>query len=409
MPAGPGRGGRRARARISFTAVNASRPLIALACGLAAAEIALRIAIGGDGLLFGHPLPPYGEPTPAQRAWLAGQREASRPGAVETGPGRFDAELGWTVRPNGRSDDGLATSNAIGARGPREYASPKPPGVVRIACFGDSYTWCDEVADADAWPHRLEELDARIEAPNFGVAAYGTDQALLRFRREGRALEADVVAIGFLLENVGRNVNRYRPCWYPDSGSLAAKPRFVLEERGLRLVPTGFATQAELVAAIEDGSIRGRLAPDDHWASSLGPLASSAVARVAGAILADRAREVDALLAAPEGVPYRTTLALLVAFHEEARAAGAAAAPVLLFPRRVDLEDHLAGGERFWARLESDLRARGVPVIDLAAPLADAARVGGVGALYRGGHLSREGNAVVARALLAWLGSAQSL
>lgn len=390
--------------------VNARRPLIALACGLAAAELALRVAIGGDGLLLGHPLPPYGEPTPAQRGWLEAQRDALRAGAPEPGPGGFDPDLGWTVRPLARSADGSATSS-IGARGPREYARPKPPGVLRVACFGDSFTWCDEVGDGDAWPRRLEELDARIEAPNLGVAAYGTDQALLRFRREGRALEADVVAIGFLLENVGRNVNRYRPWWYPGSGSMAAKPRFVLEGETLRLVPTGFASQAELVAAIEDGSIRARLAADDHWAEvpALGWLEASAIARVAGAFAADRAREVERLFADDRGVPYRTTLALLATFHAEARASGAQAAPVLLFPRRGDLEGYLASGERFWARLEADLRARSIPVIDLALPLAEASATRGVEALYQGGHLSREGNGVVARAVLDWLGRAESL
>ena len=30
------------------------------------------------------------------------------------------------------------------------------------------------------------------------------------------------------LENIGRNVNRYRPLWHPNSGATGAKPRFVL-------------------------------------------------------------------------------------------------------------------------------------------------------------------------------------
>ena len=378
------------------------RAAIAVLIGLAAGEIGLRIAIGSDGLLFGHPLPPYGALTqPGQRAWLAAERravdaEARSPSAHGTG---FDAELGWVVSPDTRSDDGRVSTNSIGARGAREYPREKAAGSLRIACFGDSFTWCDEVEDSATWPAQLEALDPRVEAINLGVAAYGTDQALLRFRRQGRALRADVVCVGLLLENVGRNVNRYRPLWYPGSGSAAAKPRFRLRIGELVLVPHGFATHRELVEAIEDGSIRERLAEDEYWheVPDLGVLSHVAIARVFGAIVADRAREVERLWRDPEGEPYVTTIALLQAFVREAHAAGARHGLVLVLPRKPDLEGFVDGGNRFWSGPVDDLRARSVDAYDLAFPLADEARARGVGHLFSGGHLSRAGNAIVAR------------
>jgi hypothetical protein len=383
------------------------KALLALVVGLIGAEIALRIAIGADGALLGHPLPPYEALTNArQRGWLALQQEVQAGNASEAGPGVFDAELGWTVLASSANRDRTVVTNSIGARSAREYAPMRGDGVLRLACFGDSFTWCDEVANEETWEAQLEALDPAIEALNFGVAAYGTDQALLRFRRDGTKLDADVVCVGLLLENIGRNVNRYRPLWFPNSGSAAAKPRFLAAGGALELVPHGFATQAELLRAIGDGSVGTRLAEHEHWLDkpALGCLRHSAIARLAGAFVADREREVRDLWLDRRAEPFKTTLALLEEFDREGRASGARTALVLVFPRKPDLEELLRSGDCFWAGLLSDLDGRAIPVLDLAEPLAVAARREGVDRLYIGGHLSRAGNEVVARAVRDWLG-----
>ena len=85
----------------------------------------------------------------------------------------------------------------------------------------------------------LEAHEPRVEALNFGVPAYGTDQALLRLSREGLR-GARVAVLSLLLENIGRNVNRWRPLWTPRTLTPLAKPRFVLEGGALRLVPQPF-------------------------------------------------------------------------------------------------------------------------------------------------------------------------
>lgn len=391
------------------------RTLLALAVGLVLLDLGLSLLSFEDGLFLGRPLPPFEAVThPRQRQWLARQRaELARPG-VESEPGAFDPELGWCVRPGWTSADGAQRYGSLGARGPREYAPAPPPGTLRAVACGDSFTHCDFVADADTWQARMEAADPRLEVLNLGVGGYGTDQALLRFRRDGAALAPDVVLIGMLLENVGRNVNRYRPLWYPQTGSTAAKPRFVLDGSGdLRLVPLPLATRGELVDAVESGDVLELLAEHEHWGrGALGPLRHSSLARLAAGFLAYRARGVRRLWLDLEGEPRRVTLALLRAFHREALAAGARAAPVLVFPRRGDLAPLVEGddGARYWRGLLDELAAEGIPAIDLAPPLAEAYRaLGGMpdergdDPLYARGHLNPAGNAIVASVLLAWL------
>src|SRR5690348_16745610 len=98
----------------------------------------------------------------------------------------YDPDLGWAPRPGARSADGLQRVDAGGIRRDGETALAPPPGVLRVALFGDSFTFGDEVALGETWGAALERgIAARgIEAEvlNFGVNAYGIDQAFLRWQ-----------------------------------------------------------------------------------------------------------------------------------------------------------------------------------------------------------------------------------
>ena len=61
----------------------------------------------------------------------------------------------------------------------------RPDGSLRLACFGDSFTFGDEVQDAWCYPAMLEQRNPGLEALNYGVGAYGTDQALLQIHLQG--------------------------------------------------------------------------------------------------------------------------------------------------------------------------------------------------------------------------------
>ena len=379
--------------------------LVALLVSVVLCDLGVSLFLIRDGLFLGVPLPPFGALThPRQERWV---EALGQDPATTRGNGRFDAELGWTWKRSSVDDEGVHI-NALGARGERAYAAEKPPGVTRVLTFGDSFTFCDDIPDRFAFQRLLEHRHADFEVLNFGVSGYGTDQALLRFRRLGTELDADVVAIGILLENIGRNVNRFRPLWSTRTGFCATKPRFVLEDGTLQLVPQPFADQLALRDALLDGSVLESVAEHEYWLGRphvpTGRL--SGLVRVAAGWLAERERTPWRLWLDPEGEPFRTTVAVLERFHAEALASGATLAPILIFPTRADL-DRAMDGERTWDGLLDALGARGLEAIDLSVPLAARERElradPEAGSLYFKSHLSSVGNSVVADTLYDWI------
>jgi hypothetical protein len=248
--------------------------LVVLSVAVLAELVARFVLLPNDSLVW-RPLPPFdGLWTREQQVWLETQRAG---GDLAGSTGMFDPELGWTVRPNVSSRDGSVHTDALGRRTLRRYPEERAPGTRRIVASGDSFTWADEVADGEGWCARLEEAHEDWEVWNWGVGGYGTDQALLRLRREmvraGRG-PVDAVVVGLMIENIGRNVNRYRPRWH--SSSLpSAKPRFlVLVGGGLELLPQPYATREDFVAAVASGAIlddlaRGGARPVDRGPAGL--------------------------------------------------------------------------------------------------------------------------------------------
>ena len=131
----------------------------------------------------------------------------------------------------------LYRANSSGIRGDKEYTLVPPPGVRRILTFGDSYTHCDGVLNHETWQAIMESYDSNMEVINFGVGGYGTDQAYLRYLEEGRQYQSHIVLIGFMTENIKRNVNRYRPFYFPPTSMPLAKPRFIIKNGKLSLIP----------------------------------------------------------------------------------------------------------------------------------------------------------------------------
>ena len=155
---------------------------------------------------------------------------ADRKGRREAAYG-FDVHhptLGWALRPGIREmtvfGDKVLNSNSRGLRGRREYDYAKPPGVTRLLVLGDSFTFGQDVSDDETYCHYLEQLLPGAEVLNLGVHGYGHDQMLLYLREEGVKYKPDVVLLGFLYDDMERNLVGFRDY---------AKPRF--EERGGRL------------------------------------------------------------------------------------------------------------------------------------------------------------------------------
>lgn len=196
---------------------------------------------------------PYRVPVSAVRAQIAAYHALGDESYI-----RADPELGWTIRPDARSRDGLYLSDRLGLRSPergRDTPRRPRPGVLRIALFGDSFTHGNDVAYEDSWAAVLaERLAARgvaAEVLNLGVGGFAVDQAYLRWRKRGRELAPAVVAFGFQSSNCKRNLNLLRILYSRDTGLVFSKPRLVLEGEGLRAINVPTVDPDALPALLE--------------------------------------------------------------------------------------------------------------------------------------------------------------
>lgn len=146
----------------------------------------------------------------------------------------FDPDLGWVPRPGARSEDGRVQIDGVGAR---STGRARPGDVPRlVVTVGDSFTFGDEVADAESWPAyleaRLSESGEETGVVNLGVNAYGLDQAVLRFERDGAPLRPDIAILGLQPENLLRALNVVRPIFFAGTDLPFSKPRFVADGDG---------------------------------------------------------------------------------------------------------------------------------------------------------------------------------
>ena len=121
---------------------------------------------------------------------------------------RYHEKFGWTNVPGYRSDDRIPfelTINQQELRADREYAPEPPPGVQRIALFGDSCTFGEEVNDDQTIPVYLEQMLRDVEVLNFGVHGYGLGQMALRLEDEGFAFQPDHVVVVYLTMDFTRD------------------------------------------------------------------------------------------------------------------------------------------------------------------------------------------------------------
>ncbi len=296
-------------------------------------------------------LRPYRLPLAQIRATLAA---LAGPEAFLT----YDPEVGWKPRPGARSRDGLRRVDGAGIRTDVETAPAAASHVLRIALFGDSFTFGDEVGQDHTWGAALRETLATRGTPaevlNFGVNAYGIDQAYLRWRTAGRLYQPAVVVLGFQAEDVLRNLNVFRPFYFMNSEVPLSKPRFVARDGVLTTVNVPTIPPERLpavLAAIDDEPLlayeRYFAAHASHWwmQSKAAALVATALAgtRSNPWVLTDEAHDLAARIVA--------------AFAADVHAAGAAFVIVHL-PRREDFTTMRSGAPLWYADLLRTLDAR---------------------------------------------------
>jgi hypothetical protein len=310
------------------------------------------------------------------RPLLADRLSAEHRGLLESflagRPSLFqhNARLGWTLRPGFRSK--LCTIGLDGRR--RDPGRPKPSAAaVRVLAFGDSFTFGGDVPDRDAYPEALARLDAGLEIENFGVPAYGLDQAYLRYQLEGRASHPQIVILGFMAENIFRDVNVFRPFYRPPSQLPFAKPRFLPGPTHLTLVENPLPRLADYRRLLaRPAETLEQLGKHDHFYQTrlqAGPFDPSAAVRLIKLARQQLGRREDY---DPGSEAFRVTTGLFTSFYEQALRDGAQPV-VLIFPERRDLERWRSSRTKRYQPLLEFLAAKRYRVVDAMAAL-DATR-----------------------------------
>jgi hypothetical protein len=315
-----------------------------------------------------------------------------------------DSLLGWRYTPG--FDDDRHRISAQGLRGEREYAPEPAPGILRIAVFGDSFVYCNEVDTDDSWPRRLEEARPDTEVLNFGVGGYGTDQALLRYRHDGRRFSPHMAVMGFVPDDIRRNINVYRR-FLSDREHPLFKPRFILEADGsLTLLPNPVYEPADYLRIRQNPGAVLAFGENDFWYQAAvyeNPLYDwSASVRLFTYLWVhfhnkylDSQRLVDGDLLRPESEAFGVQCALLAAFAADVTADGARPL-VVLFPDRGTLANVRNGGAAVYAPLREWLAGQGVDCLDALDAFGPAADGDPADWYAPGGHYSPAGNGRVA-------------
>jgi hypothetical protein len=143
---------------------------------------------------------------------------------------QYDPDYGWTNVPDYRSDKDAPfelSINSQGLRASRDYDRAPAKGSRRIAVFGDSCAFGEEVNDDQTIPVHLERSLKGVEVLNFGVHGFGLGQMMLRLEREGLEFEPDHVVLVLMIP-----WDLYR---MKDRFFVHAKPVFTVRESVLQI------------------------------------------------------------------------------------------------------------------------------------------------------------------------------
>jgi hypothetical protein len=170
---------------------NASIVLIASLLPLLVGEFAARIHKGELFSLENVRVPPF---------------EDARPPRAE-----YDPNLGYLPKRGIWSGPFTAT---IDENGLRRNGKAPANAAAKVLAVGDSYTFGDDVNDAETWPAHLEVLLMR-PVLNGGVFGYGVDQTVLRAEELLRVYEPETLILCMIADDLKRAELSYRDGWKP--------------------------------------------------------------------------------------------------------------------------------------------------------------------------------------------------
>jgi hypothetical protein len=159
----------------------------------------------------------------------------------------YDQSLGWIVRPNLRSSDGVYFTGDRGMRvSETGVTRPATRVACRIALVGDSHTFGEELKFEETWSYLLKDyLPQPCQILNFGVGGSNVGQIYLRYIQDVRPWHPDMVIFALSSHTAQRTMGVYGLNMFPNNNALAcsktwpscqipwAQPRFDLREHEL--------------------------------------------------------------------------------------------------------------------------------------------------------------------------------
>ncbi len=149
----------------------------------------------------------------------------------------YDDQLGWTIGSSRRSENGLYFSSVEGIRSATiDTTFADRSASYRIALLGDSFMFGEEVPFESSLGYQLEAaLGSGFQVLNFGVPGYGVDQMYLRYEKDVRQWNPDVVILGFTDDDIIRSMMVY-PFIGRRLADALVQASFKLQEKGLALL-----------------------------------------------------------------------------------------------------------------------------------------------------------------------------
>ena len=322
--------------------------------------------------------------------------------------GNWDDELGW---PSPR-DAVAPPRDRTGAKYNPDFSQSDYPCA---SVYGASFVWGDDIPLADGW---VEQLSRKLGCwvANYGVPAYGTDQAYVRFQRMKQD-QAPVTMLGFSPEHIMLNVNQYRGFMGYGPSPSGLKGRFILDGEGrLEWIHRPRISEKEFVEFLRDPA---NLLPHEYLLPDTpdGPVTlrfpyTLTVARVAlmprlRVRFTGRPSWADFYRAGHRSGGLALTAAIVEAFVREAERRDKRALIVVL-PGASSFRAEAKFGQPEHAPLIAALAAKNIDVFDPSPALLTALGQRSYCELYTApadceGHFGIEGSRIVADVIMAEL------
>lgn len=344
----------------------------------------------------------------------------------EQGFYQIDPITGWSIRTGDSHKWAAYEANSNGIRASRNYDKEKPSGITRISCNGDSYTFGAEVSNGETWPDYLQDkLSGNYEVINFGVPGTGLVQSYLRYKEIAQAYESDIVIIGFMSNNIQRNLNAFRPFLVPETGFPLAKPYGTLDEdKRLVLNPPPLKSVEDYQKLLDDTyTILRQIAQKDYYVRDKfveQPTSRFPSHRV-WIYLSSRTKIDDNIkLMLKKSNPYKKKraepykpdgYAIKIAaplFEKYANAVKAVSAKpiVVIFPNALDIRDSNRGKPVRYEILKNILREKNIETVDVLELFRDTyGETIPLEKIYRRAHYNPETNLLIAEHLTDFITS----